>query len=79
MEGLYGIEHDQKAKEALIQIKTIIERGYNPIVFCRYIQTANYLGEIFKKSLKGRDFKTLHIEVITSELNDELREKRLKL
>lgn len=77
METLYGIEHDQKAKEALIQIKTFIERGYNPIIFCRYIQTANYLGEIFKESLKGKIFKNLHIEVVTSELNDELRREKI--
>jgi len=77
MEGLYGIEHDQKAKEALIQIKTYIERGYNPIIFCRYIHTANYLGSIFKEALKGKNFKTLHIEVITSELNDELRREKI--
>lgn len=77
MEALYGIEHDQKAKEALIQIKTFIERGYNPIIFCRYIQTANYLGEIFKENLKGKNFKNLHIEVVTSELNDELRREKI--
>src|SRR5665648_249008 len=79
MEGLYGIEHDQKAKEALVQIKTYIERGFNPIVFCRYIQTANYLGDIFKSALKGKNFKNLHIEVITSELNDELRREKIEL
>jgi superfamily II DNA or RNA helicase len=78
MEGLYGIEHDQKAKEALIQIKTFIERGYNPIVFCRYIQTANYLGQIFKENLKGKNFKNLHIEVVSSELNDELRREKIE-
>jgi superfamily II DNA or RNA helicase len=77
MEGLYGIEHDQKAKEALIQIKTYIERGYNPIIFCRYIHTANYLGSIFKDALKSKNFKALHIEVITSELNDELRREKI--
>jgi superfamily II DNA or RNA helicase len=77
MEALYGIEHDQKAKEALLQIKTFIERGYNPIIFCRYIQTANYLGEILKDNLKGKNFKNLHIEVVTSELNDELRRDKI--
>lgn len=77
MESLFGIEHDQKAKEALIQIKTFIERGYNPIIFCRYIQTANYLGAIFKENLKGKNFKNLNIEVITSELNDELRRDKI--
>ncbi|MCO6496338.1 MAG: DEAD/DEAH box helicase [Chitinophagaceae bacterium] len=78
MEGLYGIEYDQKAKEALIQIKTFLERGYNPIVFCRYIQTANYLCEIFKNNLKDKKFKNIHIEVVTSELNDELRREKIE-
>lgn len=78
MEGLYGIEHDQKAKEALIQIKTFLERGYNPIIFCRYIQTANYLGQIFNDNLNGKNFKNLHIEVVTSELNDELRREKIE-
>lgn len=77
MEGLCGIENDQKAKETLIQIKTFIERGYNPIIFCRYIQTANYLGEIFKDNLKGKNFKNLHIEVVTSESDDELRRAKI--
>ena len=77
MEALYGIEHDQKANEALLQIKTYIERGYNPIIFCRYIHTANYLGSIFKDALKGKNFKNLHVEVITSELNDELRREKI--
>ncbi len=77
MEALYGIEQDEKAKVALIQIKSFIDRGYNPIIFCRYIQTANYLGEIFKDNLKGKNFKNLHIEVVTSELNDELRREKI--
>lgn len=77
MEALYGIEQDQKAKVALSQIITFIDRGYNPIIFCRYIQTANYLGEIFKDHLKGKNFKNLHIEVVTSELNDELRREKI--
>jgi len=79
MEGLYGIEHDQKAKEALQQIKNYIERGYNPIIFCRFIHTANYLGAVFKDAFKGKNFKNLHVEVITSELNDELRREKIEV
>lgn len=77
LEGLQGIEHDIKAKEALIQSKAFIDRGYNPIIFCRYIQTANYLGEVFRENLKGKNYKNLHIEVVTSELNDELRREKI--
>ncbi|HVT86685.1 MAG TPA: helicase-related protein, partial [Chitinophagaceae bacterium] len=77
MKDLYGPEKDNKAKEAIAQIKTYLEREYNPIVFCRYIQTANYLGEIFKETFKGKNYKQLHIEVITSELDDELRREKI--
>jgi superfamily II DNA or RNA helicase len=77
MELLCGLEHDQKANEALFQIKKWVDYGYNPIIFCRYIQTANYLGTIFKQSLTGRAYKSLHIEVVTSEMNDELRKDKI--
>lgn len=78
IERLYGVDHDHKAREALVQIKIFLERGMNPIIFCRYIQTANYLGEIFKDKLKGKSYKNLHIEVVTSELNDELRREKIE-
>jgi len=79
MEQIRGLEHDQKAREALFKIKNWLDRGYNPIIFCRYIQTANYLGTIFKQGLTGRAYRNLHIEVITSELNDELRKEKIDL
>jgi superfamily II DNA or RNA helicase len=78
LEGLYGLEHDQKAKEAFSQVKYFIERGYNPIIFCRYIHTANYLGDILKKAFKGKNYQNLNVEVITSELNDELRKEKIE-
>lgn len=78
LEGLYGLEHDQKAKEAYSQVKYFIDRGYNPIIFCRYIHTANYLGDILKKAFKGKSFQNLNVEVITSELNDELRKEKIE-
>jgi superfamily II DNA or RNA helicase len=78
MESLIGAEYDHKAKEALFQIKAFIEKGYNPIIFCRYINTANYLGRIFKDALKGNKYKSLQIEVITSELDDELRRDKIE-
>lgn len=78
LKNIYGIEHDNKAKEALIQIKDFLDRGLNPIIFCRYIQTANYLGQIFKENLNDKKYKNLHIEVVTSELDDELRREKIE-
>ncbi|MGC4035225.1 MAG: helicase-related protein [Chitinophagaceae bacterium] len=79
MKELFGLEKDNKAKEAVALAKGYIDRGFNPIVFCRYIQTANYLGEIFKEALKGKNYKQLHIEVVTSELDDELRREKIEV
>lgn len=79
MKDLFGLEKDNKAKEALSQIKAYLDSGYNPIIFCRYIQTANYLGEILKDAFKGKNYKNLHTEVITSELDDELRREKIAL
>lgn len=78
MQELYGVEKDRKAKELVIQLKTLLERGFNPIVFCRYIQTANYLGEMLKPFFSGKNYKNLHVEVVTSELNDELRREKIE-
>lgn len=78
MKGLYGLEFDSKAKSAFLQTKSFIDSGYNPIIFCRYIQTANYLGDIFKNSFQGKNYKGLQIEVVTSELNDELRREKIE-
>lgn len=78
MKQLYGVENDQKVKELVIQLTSLLERGFNPIVFCRYIQTANYVGEILKPIFGGKNYKNLHVEVVTSELNDELRREKIE-
>ncbi len=79
LSNIIGIEKDLKAKEAVIQIVNYIDRGYNPIVYCRYIQTAKYLGTIFQEQFQNKKYKSLHIEVITSELNDELRREKIEV
>lgn len=77
MESLRGLDKDNKASEAVFHIKKWIDRGFNPIIFCRYIQTAKYLGTIFTQALSGKAWKNIHLEVITSELNDELRREKI--
>ncbi|NLO03855.1 MAG: DEAD/DEAH box helicase [Bacteroidales bacterium] len=74
-----GIEKDFKAREAVFRIRDYIDRGFNPIVYCRYIPTAKYIGEIFREQFRDKKYKALHIEVITSELNDELRREKIEL
>ena len=46
--------------------------GYTPIVFCRYISTAKYVGEKLKEAFPKR-----HVEVVTGEQGPEEREQRV--
>jgi superfamily II DNA or RNA helicase len=74
LQKLKGIEFDYKAAETVKVIKQWLSEGFNPIIFCRYINTANYLSQILKKNL---DTKKINIQAITSEDPDELRKTRI--
>jgi len=73
-----GIKHDSKAREAVAVLKDWIKQGRNPVVFCRFIQTAKYLHELCASNLSGKEFKDLNIEVITSEMDDEQRRVKIR-
>src|SRR5690606_37668934 len=64
---------DNKAEEALKLITKWIKEGYNPIIFCRFIPTAKYLGEFFKDKLP----KNTDLLVITGEMVDEERKAKI--
>lgn len=52
-EALTG-DNDPKLKAATKAVKDLLKDGYNPIVFCRFIDTAEYLGEHLGKALGRR-------------------------
>jgi superfamily II DNA or RNA helicase len=64
---------DQKIQTAAKTIKTWIEKGFNPVIFCQYIPTANYVGEQLAKLLP----KKVNVQVVTSEDPDEVRRERI--
>jgi SNF2 family DNA or RNA helicase len=72
LEELHGIEHDLKAARVLEIVGKWLKEGYNPVLFCRFIKTANYLGEILKINLKK-----INVQVVTSEDPDEVRKARI--
>lgn len=78
LEALSDIKNDNKAKEAVATIKDWLKGNCNTVVFCRYIPTAHYIGKICKDYFTGKEYKDLIIEVITSELNDELRREKIR-
>ena len=70
---LANIERDQKVKLAAEQIKLWISKGQSPIVFCRFIATAQYVGRILREFLP----KDVDVQAITSELSDEERREKI--
>ena len=44
-------EHDEKLKKAAKLIKELLKDGYRPIVFCRFIPTAEYLAQELRSRL----------------------------
>lgn len=70
-ERLAGQSGDPKLKLVTEHVGQLIADGFNPVVFCRYIATAHYLG----RHLTGK-FKDVTVGVVTGELtSDERKEK----
>jgi superfamily II DNA or RNA helicase len=73
---LSGASHDQKLYAAAVVLEDWIGHKYHPVVFCRYIETANYLGEQLGPLLRAK-IPGLDIQVVTSEDPDEIRKQRI--
>ncbi|NTU52312.1 MAG: DEAD/DEAH box helicase [Chlorobiaceae bacterium] len=63
-DALRGPERDGKLKVLLAQIDELLDAKHNPVVFCRYIQTAHYAGEYLRQKLERQG---VTVAVVTSE------------
>jgi superfamily II DNA or RNA helicase len=77
LQELGNIKADQKLAATGLIIEDWLNQGFNPVIFCRYIATANYVGEQLAPHLKKK-YAKLDLQVITSELPDELRKQRIE-
>lgn len=77
LEQLANIKQDHKLASAELILDDWLNSGLNPVIFCRYIATAKYVGEQLAPALKKK-FPKLDLQVITSELPDELRKQRIE-
>lgn len=77
LEGFAGSEEDQKLFAASIVLEDWILNGFHPVVFCRYIETANYLGKHLTPLLSEK-IPNLNLQVVTSEDPDDVRKQRIE-
>ena len=75
-EALFGTQ-DAKLDLVAQQVRQLLEEGFKPIVFCRFIPTAEYVMEHLRSTLK-RQYPTLEVAAVTGLLAPSDREERIK-
>lgn len=71
---------DFKVQLLVKEVKALLSEKYSPIVFCRFIDTAEYVAEQLRTALeKDRDWKgTTRVACVTGVLSPEDRESRIE-
>ncbi len=72
-EALRGPDQDAKLKKATRLVKDLLAEGYRPILFCRFIATAEYVAEELRKALP----KSVEVAAVTGTLPPAEREVRV--
>jgi superfamily II DNA or RNA helicase len=75
-EQLAGQGGDPKLKVLGDHVAELLVAGFHPVIFCRYIATAHYLGRNLDRLLSAR-FADVGIAVVTGELPPEERAVRV--
>ncbi len=75
--ALANLAADLKLAATALIIEEWLDQGINPVIFCRYIATATYVGAQLAPALQRR-FRQLDVQVITSESPDDLRKQRIE-
>lgn len=72
-EGLEGPATDNKLARLITELRALLADGYDPIVFCRFIDTAEYVAD----HLAGTLGRGVEVAAVTGSLPPELREERI--
>lgn len=79
LEHIKETDSDEKVKQALDIVKFALDSGMNPIVFCQYIQTAEYVGRYISEKLSdNKKYKKAVVGIVTSRLADEERKVKIE-
>jgi SNF2 family DNA or RNA helicase len=74
--ALRGTKGDAKLKRLINIITALLKDGYHPIVFCRYIPTAEYVAEHLTAAF-AKAHRAARVEAVTGTLPPEEREARV--
>jgi hypothetical protein len=71
-EGI-GAESDRKLQGAVAELKALIKDGFQPVVFCRFVDTADYVARQLRDALPDK----VRVESVTGLLPPSERESRI--
>jgi superfamily II DNA/RNA helicase len=71
-QALSGAE-DAKLQRATKLVSALVEDGFHPIIFCRFIPTAEYVADALRKKLRG-----VEVVAVTGTLPPVEREARVE-
>jgi len=75
---LAGPTRDTKLKKLVAMVTDLLDSGYRPIVFCRYIATSDYIADHLKKVLNKRGTEhPVAVASVTGELSPDMRLNRI--
>jgi superfamily II DNA or RNA helicase len=66
------LNKDTKLHKCLNIVEQLLRQGYAPIIWCRYVATAEYVAEMLQQAL-AKTLPTAHVLCITGRQNDEER------
>lgn len=66
-------DKDNKLQIAIVAVRELLREGFHPIIFCRFIPTAEYLADQLRKSIPN-----LEVTAVTGLLSHEDREERVR-
>lgn len=72
-EALFGAK-DAKLQNATKLVSQLVENGFHPIIFCRFIPTAEYVADHLRRKLRG-----VEVAAVTGTLPPAEREARVEL
>ena len=79
LEKMQSLKYDLKLKATLNKITAWLEQGYHPIIFCRYISTAEYVAKMLADNLPTGWRRKTGIQPVTGLLSHEQRKERVDL
>ncbi len=64
---------DNKLQGSITEVKALLKAGFQPIVFCRFVDTAEYVARKLREVLPDK----VRVEAVTGQLPPEERESRI--